>query len=405
MSDDSFASLFEAQGKAGSKMRSVRIGQTLQATVVQIGRDEVFLELDGKRQAYISSAELLDETGALTVKIGDALSATVISVDPGGGDVRLGRSFGKSGDMMQIEQARASGISLEGKVLSVNKGGIEVDLGKGTKAFCPMRQIASRFVQDANEFVGQTLRFHVTEIKEGGKSIVLSRRSVLEAEAREGRDRVLAGLSKGATVRGQITSVRDFGAFVDLGGIEGLIPASEMAHDRSIPIADRVKAGEMVEAQVIDIRDDEKVGKKITLSLKALIEAPAGTAPPVVAGRPQPLRPAISIGQVVAGKVVRIETYGVFIQLNETEGRFGRGLIPASELGVPRGVDLRKSFPEGTELSAVVLETGDNKLKLSVKGAKDAVERADFESHRVATIAASGFGTFGDLLSRATKKK
>jgi small subunit ribosomal protein S1 len=118
-----------------------------------------------------------------------------------------------------------------------------------------------------------------------------------------------------------------------------------------------------------------------------------------------PVTPKLAIGQVVTGKVVRIESYGLFVQLNETEDRFGRGLIPAGELGVPRGVDLRKTFPEGTELTAVVLETGAGKLKLSVKGAKDATERAEFETHRVKGGAAKGFGTLADLLGKVAVKK
>ena len=104
------------------------------------------------------------------------------------------------------------------------------------------------------------------------------------------------------------------------------------------------------------------------------------------------------------GKVTRIEAYGVFVQVEGTEGREGRGLIPAAELGVPRGVDLRKSFPEGTELTAKVLETGDGRLKLSVKAAKDAAERADFEEHQGKAVAGRSMGTFADLFAKSKKK-
>jgi small subunit ribosomal protein S1 len=395
--DDTFASLFEAQPKGDNKpQRNLRIGETIEAVVVQVGQDTVFLELDGKRQAMIDTLELRNPDGTLDVKVGDTLRAKVVEVEQVSGSVRLARTMGKSGDPTQIMQAHAAGIAIEGKVTGVNKGGIEVDLGRGSRGFCPTSQIsAQRGAVDAKELIGQSFSFMVTEIKDGGRSIVLSRRRVLEAEAREGREETLRTLEKGKLVRGTVTAVRDFGAFVDLGGIEGLIPASEISHERGIPVTDRIKAGETVEALVLEIKDDEKGQKRITLSLKSLLPTPERPARPVGA--------KLAIGAVVKGKVTRIETYGVFIQVDGTEGREGRGLIPAPELGVPRGADLRKAFPEGTELTAKVLETGDGRLKLSVKGAKDAAERADFESHQDKTAAAASFGTFGDLLKKMKK--
>jgi small subunit ribosomal protein S1 len=396
---DSFAALFEAQAKdAQPGHRKVRVGEMLQAVVVQIDKETIFVELDAKRQAMLDIAEMRSPDGTLDVKVGDTVRARVVSVDDASGAVRLGRSFGKTGDLAQIEQARESGVAIEGKVSGVNKGGIEVDLGKGARGFCPTSQIGKRgdAVEPAS-LIGQVLAFQVTEIKDGGRSIVLSRRKALEADEREGREAVLATLEVGKVMRGTVTAVRDFGAFVDLGGIEGLIPASEIAHER-VAVADRVTAGESVEVQVLEIKDDtEKGQKRITLSLKALVAAPE---------RPVRATRALDIGSVVSGRVVRIETYGVFVQVDGSEGRDGRGLIPLAELDVPRGTDLRKSFPEGTPVTAKILETGDGRLKLSVRGAKDAAQRAEFEAHKDKT-AVKTLGTLGDLLkkSEAAKKK
>lgn len=398
MSDDSFAALFEAQTGQKPAHKPVRVGDTLEAVVVQVSKDAIFLELDGKRQALLEAVEMRNPDGTLDVKVGDTVRAKVVSVDAESGQVRLGRSFGKSGDLAQLQRAMESGIAIEGKVTGVNKGGIEVDLGKGARGFCPMSQIAARGGVDAKELVGQTLSFLVSEMKDGGRSVVLSRRKLLEAEAREGREAALKRLEKGLTVQGTVTAVREFGAFVDLGGVEGLIPASEISYERGVPVADRIKAGEAVVAQVLEIKEDDKGQTRITLSLKALAPAPE---------RPAPRAPGAkaAIGSIVKGKVVRIENYGVFLQVDGTEGRDGRGLIPASELGVARGTDLRKAFPEGTELVAKVLETGDGKLKLSVRGAKDDLERADFESHREKAAAPHSLGTFADLMKKAGKKK
>ena len=396
MPEDTFAALFEAQQAEGAAKahRKVHVGDTLEAVVVQVGKESIFVELDGKRQASLDVVEMLSPSGELEIKVGDTVRAKVVEIDQATGNVRLGRSFGKTGDIAHIEQARDAGIAVEGKVTGVNKGGIEVDLGRGTRGFCPMSQIGLRGATvDAKTLVGQLMSFAVTEIKDGGRNVVLSRRKLLEAEAGEAREALLRTLEPGKVVRGTVSAVRDFGAFVDLGGIDGLIPASEISHERGIAVADRITAGESVEVQVLEIKDGEKGQKRITLSLKALVAPPERPAPAAKA----------AIGSVVKGRVVRIESYGVFVQLEGTEGREGRGLIPAAELGVARGTDLRRAFPEGTELTAKVLETGDGRLKLSVRGAKDAAERADFEAHREKAGAPASFGTFGDLLKKSRK--
>jgi len=379
-----FAKLFEAQSAEAQKgHRKVRVGEMLQAVVVQIDKETIFVELDAKRQAMLDVAEMRSPDGSLDVKVGDTVRARVVSVDDQTGEVRLGRSFGKTGDLAQIEQARESGVAIEGKVTGVNKGGIEVDLGRGARGFCPTSQIAPRGESiEPSSFVGQVLSFQVTEIKDGGRSIVLSRRKALEADAREGREAALAALEIGKTVRGTVTAVRDFGAFVDLGGVEGLIPRSGGG--------DRVTAGDAVEAVVLEIKDDPAKGqKRITLALAGAAEA--AKAP----------RKALDIGAIVKGRVVRIETYGVFLQVEGTEGRDGRGLVPVSELDTPRGADLRKLFPEGTVLTAKVLETGEGRLKLSVRAAREANERAEFEAHKDKATAPKNLGTFGELLIKS----
>jgi len=399
MDKDSFAALFEAQGADAQKgHRKVRVGEMLQAIVVQIDKETIFVELDAKRQAMLDIAEMRSADGTLDVKVGDTIRARVVSIDEKSGAVRLGRSFGKTGDIAQIEQARDSGVAIEGKVSGVNKGGIEVDLGRGLRGFCPTSQIAMRGdAVEASSLIGQALSFQVTEIKEGGRSIVLSRRKALEADAREGREAALAALEVGKVVRGTVTAVRDFGAFVDLGGVEGLIPASEVAHER-VDVADRITAGETVDVQILEIKDDvDKGQKRITLSLKALLAAPERPAAKTQA--------ALAVGAIVQGKVVRIEPYGVFVQVAGTEGRDGRGLIPTAELDVPRGTDLRKALPEGTTLTAKILETGSGRLKLSVRGAKEAVERAEFEAHKDKAAAPKTLGTFGDLFNKKHRSK
>jgi small subunit ribosomal protein S1 len=470
---ESFAALFEGQGaQTRARRKKVRVGDRLEAVVVQVGRDLVFVELDGKQQAFIEAAELRDPDGTIPVKEGDTLRAAVVEVDDARGTVRLGRSIGRPGNLAAIEQAKETGVVVEGKVTGVNKGGLDVDLGGGTRAFCPSSQAGERGV-DMASLVGQSLRFLVTDVRDGGKNIVVSHRAVREREASESAAKAMSDVIVGAVLRGTVSSVRDFGAFVDLGGVEGLIPRSEIAHDRSVAVADALKPGDVVEVQVRDVKDAEgpKRGgptKKITLSLKALAPDPwegfdieqgrvlVGTvvrttefgrfvrlAPGVEgllhvselgrdfrAGDGEQIRvvvkkldreakkiglvPApdgadlgavvanigadLKVGAIVKATVERIETYGIFLQIEGTKGRAGRGLVPNAELGVPRGTDMRKTFPEGTAVVAKVLETGEGRLRLSIKGAKEAEERADFEASKGRQGTPKSLGTFADLL-------
>jgi small subunit ribosomal protein S1 len=142
---------------------------------------------------------------------------------------------------------------------------------------------------------------------------------------------------------------------------------------------------------VVVVKKLDREAKKISLAL-APDDAQPGTIVTVASG------PDVKVGAVVTGVVERIETYGIFVQLEGTKGRAGRGLVPNAETGVPRGTDLRKTFPEGTKVTAKVLETGEGRLRLSIKGAKDAEERADFEAARGKAAAPRSLGTFADLL-------
>ena len=486
-SKNDFASLFEAEAadKPSKKLRPLAPGERLSVTVIQVGRDGVFVEVPdrggmGQRvQAYFHSADLRNAEGQIDVKPGDKLDAMVVEIDASG-SARLGRTAGKPAGLDALAAAHASQVPVEGKVAGVNKGGLDVEIG-GLRGFCPMSQIDRGFVADPQAYVGRSLEFLVTEVRDGGKRVVLSRRAALELESKAKAAQTLAGLQVGAAVRGSVTAVRDFGAFVDLGGVEGLIPSSELSHDRGKKAADVLAPGDVVEVLVRDVKEGppNKRGEpttKITLSLKALAadpwldiqqHAPVGKvvrgtvtrlmdfgafvqlAPAIegllhvselggkishpsavlkpgeqlnvvvrsvdasarkisLAPAPEGLAlgsdaqsPSFVVGAVVQGVVDRVEQYGVFLQVDGTRGRVGRGLIPNAELGVARGADLRKLFPPGTRLTAKVLETGEGKLRLSVKAVAADEERADFDGYR-ASVSQSTLGTLGDLLRKRT---
>jgi small subunit ribosomal protein S1 len=491
MSDkpNSFADLFEAEtkGQRDKRAKPPTLGERVRGEVVQIGRDSVFLELanqgGAKRvSAYMHTQDLRGEDGELTVKVGDSLEAVVVEADSKAGEYRLGRTMGRPQGLEELERAFAAGLPVEGKVSGVNKGGLEVEIA-GARTFCPISQADKGFLADPKELIGRSLEFLITEFREGGKRIVVSRRALLERQGRERAEETRAKLVVGATVRGTVTAVREFGAFVDLGGVEGLLPNGELSYDRSATAAGTLNPGDAVEVQVRELKDaTDKRGEKIvkiTLSLKALSsdpwddvasQAPVGrvlrgtvtrlldfgafvrVAPglegllhvselgskvehanqvlkegeqlnvvvrsvdrtgrkislaPAADGLEvgqQATGPAIQIGAIVHGVVERIETYGLFLQVDGTRGRVGRGLIPNVELGTQRGADLRKLFPIGTKLTAKVLETGDNKLKLSLKAVKEDEERADYDGFRAAA-SATKLGTLADKLGTLLTKK
>lgn len=484
-SKNDFASLFEASTSDGpkAKARRLQLGERCQVVVVQVGRDVVFAEVEGRGslgqriEAYFQVADLRGPDGQVPVKPGDVLDATVVEIDSSGG-ARLGRSAGRPAGLDALVSAKESGVPVEGKVTGVNKGGLDVDLG-GARAFCPMSQIDRGFVADPQAYVGRALTFLVTELAEGGKRVVLSRRAVLEQESKHKAAETLARLQPGAAVRGSVTAIRDFGAFVDLGGVEGLIPSSELSYDRGKKAVDLLAPGDAVEVLVREIKEGppNKRGEpttKITLSLKALSQDPwlelerhapvgkvvrgtvtrladfgafvqltpgvegllhvselggkvqhpsaalkigeqlnvvvrsADAAARKISLAPAPeglslgsdaQAPSFVVGAIVTGVVDRVEPYGVFLQIDGTRGRVGRGLVPNAELGTARGADVRKLFPVGTKLTAKVLETGEGKLRLSVKAVAADEERAEFDGYR-ATVSQAKLGTLGDLLRK-----
>lgn len=479
----SFADLFETEPERVPPRARVHVGDKAEGIVVQVGKESIFVELPGNRQGFFNSEELADPDGKLSVKPGDRILGHVVEVSDDG-EIRLGRTLGKPGDLASIELARESGVAVEGKVCGLNKGGLEVDL-EGTRAFCPISQVELRFVQDPSIYLGKVLRFRVTEVRDNGKSVVLSRRAILEDENREIQAKTLATLAVGQIVRGSVTSVREFGAFVDLGGIEGLVPMSELSHDHVKSAADVVSPGDVVEVQVREIKQvtpqrPHDPTTKITLSLKAVtgdpwdnldavaregivaeglvtrvvdfgafvrlglgIEGllhvselggkvqhasellkPGQTVNVVVlridrAAHKLSLAPApdglgagatvtstrVLVGSTVTGTVDHVETFGVFIQLEGTKGRAGRGLIPNAELATQRGSDARRLFPEGTVVTAKVLETGEGRLRLSIKALKEDEERALYDGYRETAATPAKLGTLGDLLAHSTKKR
>lgn len=463
-----FAELFEQE--AAPQNKKVKVGERVEGVIAHIGADGAFVDLGGRSQGFYPRAGLVDLRGNLKVKVGDTLAGFVTGIADDG-TIELGDRLEKGVSRDHIQAAMEAQVPVEGKVVGVNKGGAKVDLG-GVQAFCPKGQMDRHFVEDLSVFLQQTLRFYVLELKQGG-DVVLSRKQLLNEEAAAAQQEILQRLEPGARMHGKVVRIRDFGAFVDLGGIDGLIPTRELSYERRRP-EQVVSVGDAVDVMVLDI-DSKKGQPRITLSLKATGEDPwakidaiaptgkvvqgvvrrlmdfgafvelkpgiegllhvselgAGAKHPssfmnvgdpllVVVQSVDPGRKRISLvpaptgavagatapsdsvsqGAIVKATVQSVERFGVFVQIEGTTGRKGRGLIPERELGVSHGVDVKKEFPVGKEVTAKIIDTG--RLKLSIKAMKEDEDRKVFEQYREKQGNA-GMGTFGDLLKGLKK--
>ena len=229
MSDqqEDFAAMFEASVKA----RRFTRGQAIEGTIVGFGPKVAFVDIGGKGEAEIDIEELKDADGDVEVSVGDRLTAIVVSTS--GGILLSRKGVRNAASQREIEDAFRAGLAVEGKVVKAVKGGYEVRVAR-ERAFCPLSQIDIVRTVDPAVHEGQLYTFRVIEYKEGGKDIVLSRRKHLEDAQRASAEAVRKSIVPGAVITGRVTSVLDFGAFIDLGGgIQGLLHVSEMSWSRT----------------------------------------------------------------------------------------------------------------------------------------------------------------------------
>lgn len=338
---EDFATLF-AREKTGPTLQS---GQVVKGRVLQIGADSVFVDVQGKGEALIARAELENDDGTLQVAVGDELEATVLSTD---GEIRLSRKLLKGAQArVMLEAAVENGLPVEGKVAGVIKGGYEVAVA-GMRAFCPFSQIDTRRVVSSDAFLGQVLEFRVTRYGENGRNIVLSRRQLLEEEAAKAAAETRKRIVPDAVLQGKVASLAEFGAFIDLGGIQGLVPLSELSYSRVGKPADRLSVGQEVAVKVIKV--DEQKGK-VTLSLKAL----EGDPWVAVAGR-------LRERQIVTGKIVRSMDFGLFVELLPgVDGLLHMSEIPRSQQG-----QLKEAAAGGAEIAVMILGIDPGKKRISL---------------------------------------
>jgi small subunit ribosomal protein S1 len=294
-STDEFAAMFEASQQATKRLER---GQTIEGRIVGIGQDVAFVDVGGKGEATIDLAELRDDDGALEVGVGDRVTAVVVSTQ---GGLTLSRRLARgAAGARQLEEAFHSRLPVEGKVEAEVKGGYEIRIA-GQRAFCPYSQIDLHRSEPATH-IGRSYQFRITEYKDGGRSIVVSRRALLEEEQRVQAAEARKKIVPGAVLTGRVASVRDFGAFVDLGGgVQGLLHVSEMSWSRVTNPGEIVAQGDPITVKVLRVDDDFQ---KISLGLKQLQDDPWST-----------VSTRYAVGQVLTGRVTRVAEFGAFVEL------------------------------------------------------------------------------------------
>ena len=292
--EEDFATMFEASAQA----RQFSRGQLVHGTIVALGPKVAFVNIGGKGEAEIDIEELKDADGRVDASIGERIQAKVVSTS--GGIVLSRRGVRNAATQRELEDAFRSGLAVEGKVEKAVKGGYEVRIAR-ERAFCPISQIDIVRATDPAVHEGKVYAFRIIEYKDGGKDVVVSRRKHLEEQQRASAADARKAIVAGAVLPGRVASVRDFGAFVDLGGgIQGLLHVSEMGWSRVTNPNDVVAPGDQITVKVLRV---DEATQKISLGLKQLMDDPWTRVS------------AYEVGQVRRGRITRVAEFGAFVEL------------------------------------------------------------------------------------------
>jgi small subunit ribosomal protein S1 len=382
--DDDFAAMFEASIQA----KRVEQGQTIEGTIVAIGPEVAFVNVGGKGEATIGIDELKNDDGLLEVAVGDRIQAVVVSTE---GGLTLSRKLARgAASARQLEDAFRAGLPVEGKVDRAVKGGYEVRIGHA-RAFCPFSQIDTVRHTDPAEHVGRVYAFRIIEYKDSGKNLVVSRRALLAEEQQARAAELRRSIVVGAVMTGRVVSVRDFGAFVDVGaGVQGLLHVSEMGWSRVSDSSQVVTPGQEVVVKVLRV---DEATQQIALGLKQLTADPWST-----------VGAAYEVGQVCQGRVTRIAEFGAFVELEAgIEALAHVSSFPPGQSG-----GWMKSVAPGTTGAFEILSIDPEKKRIGValvpEGSPRAADVREY-TEREDAAQAEGFGSLADKLRGALKPR
>lgn len=338
------------------------VGARVSARVVSIGESHVLFDFGGRSEAVAETPQFRNDDGSMGIIPGDQLDLYVVE---SGEQVVLAKTAKAAGGKADraaalgaVREAQQAGVPVSGRVTGTNSGGLTVDIG-GVRGFCPVSQIENGFCADPSVYVGQTLEFLVASIEEGRGSAVLTRRKLLRRAEAESGKQLIAELKPGDEREAVVRRLEPFGAFVDLGGVDGLVHVSEIRHERTNHPKEALKVGDRVKVRVLKLEAGKDGKPRIALSIKA-------ASPDPWAGVEERFKP----GERVSGTVVRLTDFGAFVSLAPGID----GLVHVSEAATHRIAGIRDALKKNQAIEAIVLSVDPEKrrIALSVRQALEA---------------------------------
>ena len=361
--DMGFRELYE------QSLQTLQLGEVVQGKVIQINPDMVMVDVGWKTEGYIPAKELRDEQGNISLAVGDRVE---VFVDRRDGDGNLVLSKDKAARLKiwdDVKYACENSTTMKGIVIERVKGGLSVDIG--IPAFLPGSQVDIRPIRDLDQFVGQTIDFNVIKYDRKRNNVVLSRRVILEKHREEEKRITLENIQEGNIVEGIIKNITDYGIFIDLGGIDGLLHITDISWGRISRPADSFSKGQRIMVKVMSF-DREK--ERVALGLKQLTENPWET-----------IHEKYPVGSVMEGKVVNLTDYGAFIELEPGV----EGLVHISEMFWTREIrHPSKVLSPGQQVQVMILEvkTDEKRISLGLKQTMSNPWEALREKYPVGTL-------------------
>ena len=345
--EESFADLFEAYSSGMNE--DIRVGDKISGKIISISDSAVFVDTGTKADGVVELEELRDESGELPYDIGDTLELFVVVADES--EIRLSKAIAGIGGLSMLKDAYRNAIPVEGRVAGTIKGGFQVEVLQ-RRAFCPISQIDVQYVENAEQYVGQTFQFRITKLAEGGRNIVLSRRDLLEAEQEQARQEFLKTLAEDQVLTGRVTRLMPYGAFVELiPGLEGMVHISELSWSRLEKPEAAVSPGDKLEVKVLRIESGAE-RMKIALSAKQVDGDPWERVAEVIEG-----------GQKITGKVTRCAPFGAFVEIQPGI----EGLVHISEMSFTRRVlNPEEIVQPGQSVSVLIKEIDVQKRRIGL---------------------------------------
>ena len=342
---ESFADLFEAS----LTRQEMRQGEVITAEIVRIDQNFVVVNAGLKSESYIEREEFLSDAGELEAKIGDFVQVAIEQLENGFGETRLSRERAKRvAAWNYLEEALNNGTLITGTITGKVKGGLTV-MANSVRAFLPGSLVDMRPVKDTSPYEGKTYEFKVIKLDRKRNNVVVSRRAVLEASVGEEREALLSNLKEGSIVKGVVKNITDYGAFVDLGGIDGLLHITDLAWRRVRHPSEVLAVGDEVQAKILKFDQDKN---RVSLGLKQL-----GEDPWVGIARRYPQ------GTRLFGKVTNLTDYGAFVEIEQGI----EGLVHVSEMDwTNKNVHPSKVVQLGDEVEVMILEIDEERRRISL---------------------------------------